>query len=196
MKENVLKSIYAGIVIGLAGYIFLALENKTMGAFLFSIGLFSVFVLQLNLYTGKVCLRSCYEKPLQLLLVFVGNAIGTLLVSFLTIQSVIHENAVTLALVKFDKPILRLFLDGIVCGICIALAVYGYRKAEGAGKYLAVVLAVMGFILCGAEHVVADMFYLFAAHTGDVFSNFKVICFSGLGNTIGGLLFTLFEGNL
>ena len=58
-------------------------------------------------------------------------------------------------LAKISKPLLNVFIDGIICGLCIAVAVKGYRKAEGAGKYFAVILGVMVFILAGSEHVVA-----------------------------------------
>ena len=50
------KGILAGILVGLGAFIFVSLypDNKPLGAFLFSLGLISVFHLQANLYTGKI----------------------------------------------------------------------------------------------------------------------------------------------
>ena len=79
------------------------------------------------------------------------------------------------------------FLDGIFCGFCIALAVKGYAKAEGVGKYLTVVLGVMMFILCGAEHCVADMFYLVLGQ-GEALSTIIFLLVVTAGNTVGGAL--------
>ena len=50
----IFKSILAGVLIALAGHIYLNCSNKIVGAFLFSIGLIGVIVLKANLYTGKV----------------------------------------------------------------------------------------------------------------------------------------------
>ena len=40
--DYLLKGIYAGIMIGIGGTIFLALDNKIAGSFLFSIGLLMI----------------------------------------------------------------------------------------------------------------------------------------------------------
>ena len=46
-----LKSILAGIMISIGCMVFLSCENKYIGSFLFSIGLITVVVFDLNLYT-------------------------------------------------------------------------------------------------------------------------------------------------
>ena len=48
------KSILAGVMIGIGGTIFLSLENKIVGASLFAIGLFMIVINGFNFYTGKV----------------------------------------------------------------------------------------------------------------------------------------------
>ena len=48
------KSFLAGIMIAIGGTVFLSIENKVIGASLFSIGLFGVLIYNLNLYTGKI----------------------------------------------------------------------------------------------------------------------------------------------
>lgn len=62
------KSIYAGIMIGLGGIAYLAVQGGLLGAFLFSIGLISVIEFDLNLYTGKVADFENYKLNLFLIL--------------------------------------------------------------------------------------------------------------------------------
>ena len=57
MKYNIeilIKSILAGIMIGIGGTIYLSLDNKIVGSILFAIGLFIIVVYSFNLYTGKI----------------------------------------------------------------------------------------------------------------------------------------------
>ena len=46
--KYLIKSILAGIMIGIGGTIYLSLDNKIIGAFLFAIGLFIIVVKELN----------------------------------------------------------------------------------------------------------------------------------------------------
>ena len=48
-------AVLAGISIGLGGLVFLSVDDRVIGAALFTIGLFTVCTFGLNLYTGKVC---------------------------------------------------------------------------------------------------------------------------------------------
>ena len=58
MKTHIntfLGAVLAGILIGIGGVLYLAnAANKTVGAFMFSIGLYAIVVNKLNLFTGKV----------------------------------------------------------------------------------------------------------------------------------------------
>ena len=49
-----IKGIYAGIMIGIGGIAYLAIPNKIVGSFIFSIGLLTVCMYGMNLYTGKI----------------------------------------------------------------------------------------------------------------------------------------------
>lgn len=56
MKQNILKALLAGILIGFGAYAYVSIfdESRFLGACLFSLGLISVFHLQADLYTGKI----------------------------------------------------------------------------------------------------------------------------------------------
>lgn len=187
-----MKSLYAGISIGLGGIIFLNCQDKTLGAFLFSIGLFAVLVFGFDLFTGKVCNTDYLKRPGELIKIWIGNLVGAVLMGLVaSTNSETYQIANNIVASKLSKP-LPLIL-GFICGICIAIAVKGYQKAEGFGKYLAIVLGVMVFILCGSEHVVADMFYCAAARMCNL-EVIKFILIVTIGNVLGGVLFSEIEG--
>ena len=48
-------AILAGVSIAIGGTVFLSVENKMIGALLFTVGLFTVCTFGFNLFTGKVC---------------------------------------------------------------------------------------------------------------------------------------------
>ncbi len=77
-----LYAVLAGISIGIGGTVFLACDNKVVGAFFFAVGLFTVCTNGLNLYTGKV-LYLFENKPsylIDLLIIWVGNLVGAWLI--------------------------------------------------------------------------------------------------------------------
>lgn len=89
-----------------------------------------------------------------------------------------------------------LFVLGILCNICIFIAVNGYaNNPHQVGKYLALFLGVSVFILCGTEHSVADMYYwsvsgVLYAQPGESVLRLLII---SLGNVVGGVFFPLME---
>ena len=56
-----LYAIMAGAFISMGGVVFLSLDNKIVGAFMFSLGLFAVCTLKYNLFTGKVGYLFCND---------------------------------------------------------------------------------------------------------------------------------------
>jgi formate/nitrite transporter FocA (FNT family) len=189
------KSICAGAAIALGGTVFLACSNKIVGALLFSVGLLTVLVFGFDLFTGKACNEAFLKKPGKLVLIWLGNLIGAVLFGLMiSIHTDLQTTAAGVVAAKLDKSFLMVVVDGIICEFCIAIAVRGYAKAEGVGRYLAVVLGVMVFILCGAEHVVADMFYFAAGHANLANADLYLFFLAAtLGNTLGGVLWWLGE---
>ena len=76
------KSILAGIAIGIGGTVFLSLDNKVLGALFFSIGLFIIVTRGLNLYTGKIgyVFDNKLSYLIEVLVTIIGNFIGTFIV--------------------------------------------------------------------------------------------------------------------
>ena len=191
------KSFLAGLMIAIGGTVFLSIENKVIGASLFSIGLFGVLIYNLNLYTGKIGylitnFNLKYVK--ELAITIIGNFIGACSVGFILrytrIYDKIYEKSLILANAKLNDNILSIFILSIFCGLLMYYAVNGFKKQTDFGKYLVVYLGVAVFILCGFEHCIANMYYFSVA---DIWS-FKTLGYTGimvLGNSIGSFIIPL-----
>lgn len=180
-----MKAITSGIVIGLGGLCYLSVEDKTVGAFLFFIGLLSVLIFKLDLYTGWVCRLNKYEKPLSMAGVLIGNFAGAFIIGVMCrFKQAAAAQAWAVCVTKLDKEWAEWFVMSLFCGAFIAIAVYGWEKMN---SYLIVVLAVMGFILSGSEHVIADIYYFTTA--GIVFEQdvLTKLFQCAVGNLFGGL---------
>ena len=188
-KKTLIRSVCAGASIALGGTVFLACTDRIAGAFLFSIGLLTVLLFGFDLFTGKACSEAYIKKPYLLALIWIGNFIGAVLFGLaVSTHPGIKEAAAAVVQGKLSKAFYIVIIDGIICEFCIAIAVRGYAKAEGFGRFLAVILGVMTFILCGAEHVVADMFYLSAACFDDIPKAALFLLWATVGNVAGGLI--------
>ncbi|MCX7714345.1 MAG: formate/nitrite transporter family protein [Clostridia bacterium] len=196
MWSAFVKAILGGIAISIAGVVYLTLENHIVGAFLFSLGLFTIYTFGLNLYTGKVCYIP-NEKPRFLILtgiIYLGNAVGTVGTGYLLRQTKLIKLASHTAEIvstKLSDTPFSTFVMACLCGILMCIAVIGFHTIkEGAGKYLALIFPVMVFILSGFEHSIADMFYFSMANAWGGKALFYIVIIS-LGNLIGGLLLPL-----
>ncbi len=193
MKKTLLFSILAGICIGLGGTVFLSVENKVVGAALFSIGLLTILAFEFNLFTGKVgyALNNNYRYIGTLALIWLGNLIGTAAFAFLVGCTRVYETlgpkVRDIVAVKLSDDLLSIFLLAIGCGMCMFIAVDQYKKRTSTVKALFVIFPVMVFILCSFEHCVANMFY-FALAKSFTPKTLLYLVVMTLGNSLGGLL--------
>lgn len=189
-----ISSFLAGVMIAIGGSVYLSVENKVAGALLFSVGLFSILLFRLHLYTGKICYLVSGEgrwqtRLTEVLATLLGNTLGAGLTGLLLSEKFMNVAAGPLVEKKLAIPLGYVFVYALFCGILIYVAVEAFRSAkEGALKATIVFLCVSVFILSGFEHSIADIFYFFAARSLDlpsVLFLFVVV----LGNTAGGILF-------
>ena len=190
-------AVLAGISIGLGGLVFLAVEDRVLGAALFTIGLFTVCTFGLNLFTGKVCyvFQNDRAYALGLPVIWLGNLAGTgltaLCASLTRSAPALSEKALGMCQTKLGDSLVSLFFLGIICNIFIYIAVEGYRSnPHEIGKYLSLLFGVMVFILCGTEHCVADMFYFWMARAWNARTVVCILVIT-LGNCVGGVLIPL-----
>ena len=187
------SAILAGTSIGLGGTVFLSVESRALGAFLFAVGLFMICTQGWHLYTGKVG-TLCDQRPsylLELAVIWLGNlagacGLGGLLL--LTRLDGLREKAAALCAVKLSDHALSVLLLSFCCGFLVQAAVWIYRSAKNPAAAIAgVFLPIMVFILCGFEHCVANMFYF---TVGGAWSGRAILYLlvMTLGNAVGGVI--------
>ena len=195
-----LKSILAGIVVAISSTLYLIVENHTVGAFLFSLGLLCIYTLDFYLFIGKAGYLLIHRRLDKLVIVWFGNLLGTMGTAFLlsqtrlTVTTPMIEAVTNLSTTKISDTPVSLFILGIFCGLVIFIAAECYQRTRGTansvGGYLTVVVCVMLFILCGFEQSIADMFYFSLAGAWSMDAVFALIIIS-LGNALGALLIPL-----
>ncbi|MBR7083991.1 MAG: formate/nitrite transporter family protein [Oscillospiraceae bacterium] len=208
MKVESFKSIFAkavlsGILIGIGGTVYLAVENKYLGGFLFSLGLFTILRYGFALYTGKVGYIP-ERKPIYLRevgITLLGNITGTGIAAFLIRLSrtgtLIHENALQAMHTKMNDGFTSRLILGLFCGLLMFIAVDNGNKCKEEHRdssfLFGTVLPVMVFIFCGFNHSVADCFYFFAGVNSPemIFSGIIYLLTIVIGNAFGGMLIPL-----
>lgn len=182
-----IKSIYAGFMIGIGGIVYLSVENKVIGSFLFSFGLLTIVMQGFYLYTGKIGFVKKVNELLDMLIVIIGNFIGTFIAAALARAANLKIDSSQLVSNKLDNGILHIFVLSVLCGVLMYLAIDNYNRSK---NIIFVILPVMIFILSGFEHSVANMFYFHYA----LAYNLKSLCYilvMLIGNGIGAKLFSL-----
>lgn len=191
--KEYIRAILAGVMIGLSGLVYLSVENKVVGSFLFSFGLITILSQGWSLYTGKIGYIT--RKTAKYIPTWIaGNYIGTCFVAigaWLVNPVGICQRALILCQAKLLQPWPAVLTLSILCGIMMTLAVDGYRHTLGSHLIL-VIMPIMIFILLGFEHSIANMFYYNLTSiwswkaVGYIFINI-------VGNAVGALIIQYFN---
>lgn len=196
---NIFRSaIFAGLLIAIAGYGFLA--GKVVGMFLFILGLSAVVLYKLKLYTGTVGFVKRDEVP-TLLIVLLGNILGCWLVSLIAgiDTSGIQVAAQNLLQSRLELGWVSCGVKAIGCGVLMSAAVEFARKSTDFGHWVPLLFAVPLFIHCGFPHCVADAFYFLATPNGALIESgwelLTVYASIVVGNSIGCNLYRMILPN-
>ena len=198
LRDSLLYSILAGIMIGIGGTVNLSCENKVVGASLFAVGLLTIVIFQFFLYTGKVGYAKGWRYIPALVIIWIGNFLGAgfcgIVLKFTKIGPALIEKAMILCNNKLSDSPTSVFVLGLFCGLLMYIAVDGYKKrtTNETAQLVIIFVAVMVFILSGYEHCVANMYYF---TIGEAWSAQAVIhlLVTTAGNSVGGLLIPLVE---
>lgn len=186
MKKLIGRGLFAGAMIGVGCMVYLACENKMLGAFLFSAGLFFVLTFGGVLFTGVCGLKTPWKR---LAAVFLLNGAGILVAGMLVWPGALPAAAATVVQKKIAAAPLSWLTNGILCGAMMYLGVTGFKKAQGVISVASVLYAVPVFILAFFEHSIADMGYLAIAlpalSIGDIGLMLLMILVVAAGNVIG-----------
>lgn len=189
-------AVLAGMSIAIGGVVFLSIDNKVLGSVFFSIGLFAVCTLGLNLYTGKVCyiFDNKLSYSLDVVNIWFGNLVGTAMVGYLmraTRIAGIAEKAKAMCDTKLNDSMLSIFILAIFCNIMIYFGVEAYKTNQHeTGKYYGILFSIVVFIVSGYEHCIANMFYFSIANVWSLHA-VQYLLVMTLGNLVGGVIFPL-----
>lgn len=183
--EIIIKSILAGMLIGLAAIMYLTCSDKIVGSILFSIGLISVILLQANLFTGKVGYINKKEDIINLILILIFNLLSIYIIGLIYRSA---YGTINIMEIKTNKSLWQSFIDSIGCGILIYLAVELYKKSN---NLIPVILCVVGFISAGFEHCIANTFYIAVSDFELTYLLYLLIYI--IGNSIGSLLIRVIQ---
>ena len=189
MRKAICNSIAAGIFIGIGGSVFLAIENKVVGAIFFTVALLCICQLDLMLYTGKIGFLAFDHSGTEIrntAVCLAGNCVGTGIAGMAIryCRPQVIARAVTMMEDKLAVSFGRTFFTALFCGILMYAAVRIYRERQSLSGIL---FCVPVFILAGFEHSIADMFYAWTALVGGG-RTVVMLAVVVLGNTVGGLL--------
>lgn len=194
--------------------------SQVLGGFVFCLGLFLVLVAGAELFTGNNLmvagvLSGRYSAGSLLrswLTVYVGNAVGAICIALLVClggflglnDGAVGEIAFSVAAAKASLAPGAAFVRGILCNILVCLAVWmGFAGQSVADKLAAALLPVMGFVVLGFEHSIANWFFLplgLIAQVSGAAGAGTAITLAGaasnlllvtLGNIVGGCLVTV-----
>lgn len=149
-----IRSILAGICIGLGGAIFIKLGG-VIGACMFAFGLLTIVHFKLPLYTGTAGFirLNKFKEYKKMLIILFGNIIGCILLSYMNIKGI---DGTAIIQSRIDTSYLQCLLNAIGCGLIMTLIVKGGRDKN----LLLILFGIPLFILLGFYHSIADAFYM------------------------------------
>lgn len=178
-------AIMAGVYIALGGFASSVAAHdiankgvaKLVTGAVFPIGLMFVVINGADLFTGNcLIVISTLEKKTSwtgffrnLIIVLIGNFIGAVTVAFLVANSGILSMSdgrfgaymVKVATSKSNLPFKEALCLAIICNIYVCAGIWMiYAAKDITGKVLAGFFSIFAFAISGAEHIVANMFYI------------------------------------
>ena len=214
-------SVLAGAFISLGAVFFMVVvtgpsigfgATRLLGGLAFSLGLVLVVIAGAELFTGNNLVAMAWASRLitfpELLrnwvYVYVGNVVGSLGTVVLVLVAgvdglgggAVGETAKAIGAGKAGLDPLQAFALGVLCNTLVCLAVWltlGGRTVTD--KILAIIFPITAFVTIGAEHSIANWFFLPYAIALDGFQSGSMVIGAAvnlvavtLGNILGGTL--------
>ena len=196
LLKDLLSGISAGILISIGCAVFLALiDNKIVGAVLFSVALLCICYKSYNLFTGKVgFIVEKHDKSafITLFTGLIGNILGTLICGIAIGYAIpsLYSTAEVLCTAKLTQEIWQTLIRAVFCGILMYLAVSVFKESK---TPLGILFCIPVFILSGFEHSIADMGYFFTARIFSLEALLFIVMVV-VGNSIGAMILPAING--
>lgn len=196
MIRKFISAIFAGAYIGIGATTYLIIEDKFFASIMFTTGIFLVMNFFDMLYTKVVpFFTQGYYKISDIFITILGNIVGGtiygILISLSRLSDKLSTKIYDLINVKVNDSIVSVLIMSIFCAIIVAYAVLvnkRYESQKGLGIFF-YILFITTFVICGFDHIVANIFYYsvyifkFGFDIRILFNFFIVL----IGNTLGGL---------
>lgn len=201
--------------------------GKLVQGLVFTPGLIFVLIAGAELFTGNMLMFVArFDRKISagqliktLIIVYIGNLVGSLLIVWLvsisgqwgSAANELGARTILIANGKVSLSFTKAFAMGILCNWLVCLGVWmSFGSDSQVGKMLSAFFPIMLFVTSGFEHSVANMYYIpagivaksnpdFVAATGLELDKLANLTWSGfitnnlipvtLGNMVGGILF-------
>ena len=192
------KGVAAGVLISVGGCVYLSVQNKVVGAVLFSVALLCICCKDYSLFTGKVgyIVKNHTASDFSVLFLgLAGNIAGACACAFICdfANPGLVRSAGALAKAKLGLHWYEVLAKAFMCGILMYLAVSIYKNKK---TPLGIIFCIPTFILCGFEHSIADIYYLAAGFeaTAEYFGGSALFILLVIaGNALGSMFIALFD---
>lgn len=194
MLGVLLRALLGGMMLSFACLCYLSIDSKYLGTTLFAFGFLVVYHYRFQLFNAEVgyALSRNKRQNFQLIVLWFGNVLGTLIIPFLLgytrIYDKISTRAESVCKDRLADTAFSVFLLAVLCGILMFVSVDGFRHAEnGWTKLVLFAVPVMAFIFCGLEHRMLDLFYIVMAQSFSFRAAWYLLVIT-FGNALGSLL--------
>ena len=197
-----LMSFCSGVMIGVGGTAFLLAFHlfgdwgKLIGSILFSLGILSIVMFEMKLFTGLISdipemgARNLWKLPVC----FLGNMLGVLFAAVLVFYSpladIVVPQARDMMSVKLNAELwgIKALCSSILCGFLITLSIgaVNYAPRKQLSTTVGVMFPIIVFAFCGFDHSVANTLYFFFLGFSGKAILYLLICV--IGNIIGGVI--------
>jgi len=197
MVKRIISSAICGVYISIGATAFIAIEDPVMAALFFSAGILMVSVFFNMLITRVVALYPYNDyNTADVFISLFGNAAGCFVyAALLNVTRFGNEarlNKLTTAVeARLNDSYASIFVLAIFCGIMVASASLSAKSLpdnRGAALALSVIFIAV-FVICGHEHIVADVFYFayYAFKFGFKAEFIPILLIVAAGNIVGGM---------
>ncbi len=201
-----LMSFCSGVMIGVGGTAFLLAcsvdspWSKLIGAILFSLGILSIVMFEMKLFTGLISdipemgAKNFWKLPVCFVFNMLGVLFAAILVYNSSLSATVVEQAkgVMTAKLSVENWALTGFCSAILCGFLITLSIgaVNYAPRKKLSTTVGVAFPIIVFAFCGFDHSVANTLYIFLSGGSILFTGqeFVYLLMCVLGNIVGGVI--------
>jgi hypothetical protein len=196
LQDNIIsKSTLAGISVCIGSYLYLILENSTLGSILFSACILGCSTFDLNLFTLKSGYISDNQDLRRSILVLLLNLCTVFILGVLFRISDLNivDSANNIVNNRIDQNILQIIINSIIVGFLFTLSVESEKYNSNYRSYLLSIISLIPITLIGNF----CLFDLFVYSTSSIAANNILFALLNLFittifNFIGCILYNLF----